>query len=513
MGTTAEKLAELRERLEMAKEPAGEVGVRKRAKKGIPSVYERIEALLDPGSFVEFDALAKQPGSDALYGDGVVTGRGTIDGRAVAVMSHDQTVYGGSVGEVSGRKVQKAMQFARDMGIPFIGINDSGGARVQDTVTSLAWYAQMCRAQAPMSGLVPRISIMLGKCAAGAVYGPINTDVLVATKDSYMFVTGPDVIREATGADVSVDELGGAYSQAEYGNLHHVAENEAEAFAWVRNYLSYMPSSCQDMPPLVNPGLEPDITESDLFLNTIIPDSDNSAYDIHDVLLRMFDDGEFHEIAAQRATNIVVGFARANGSSVGVIANQPTVLGGAVDARAFDKAAHHVQLCDAFNIPIIFVVDTPGVLPGVEEEKIGVIKRGGRFFTTFAEATVPIVTLVIRKAYGGAYAAMGCKQLGADINLAWPTARIAVMGAESAVGIMGRRQLAAAPEQQRPAVRRQFIDFYNATMATPWIAIERGYIDAMIEPSTTRLQIRKALKLLEHKAASPSPRKHPVLPL
>ncbi|UFS98608.1 acyl-CoA carboxylase subunit beta [Nocardia huaxiensis] len=513
MSTTAEKLADLHKRLEIAKEPAGQAGISKRAAKGIPSARERVEMLLDPGTFVELDALAKQSGADALYGDGVVTGHGRIDGRPVVVMSHDQTVYGGSVGEIFGRKVEKAMQLAQKMRMPFIGINDSGGARIQEAATSLAWYARMGRTLEPLSGFVPRISIMLGKCAAGSVYAPINTDVLVATKDSYMFVTGPEVIRDATGQHVDIDELGGAYNQAEYGNLHHVAEDEAAAYAWVRQYLSYMPSSCLDAPMLVNPGLEPQITDADLLLDSLIPDSDNSSYDMHDVLLHIFDDGEFHEVAAQRAKNIIIGFARVDGKPVGVIANQPLVMAGAVDARACDKAAHFIQLCDAFNIPLIFVVDTPGVLPGVEEEKLGVIKRGGRFLITLASATVPIVTIVIRKAYGGAYALMGCKQLGADINLAWPTARIAVMGAESAVGIMGRKQLAAAPEDQRAAIRQQMIDFYNDTMATPWIAAESGYIDAVIEPNTTRLEIRRALNLLKHKAIPPNPRKHAVLPL
>ncbi len=513
MSTTAEKLAELRKKLELAKEPAGEVGIAKRAKKGIPSARERIHQLLDPGSFIEFDALVKQPGDpNALYGDGVVTGHGTVDGRPVAVISHDQTVYGGSVGEMFGRKVAKVLDFAAKVGCPYVTINDSGGARVQDAVTSLSWYAAMSRRQEPLSGMVPQVSMILGKCAGGAVYGPINTDVLVSTKDAYMFVTGPEVIRDVTGEDVSIDELGGALNQAQYGNLHHVAEDEKSAFEWVRSYLSYMPSSCQELPPLVNPGLEPEITESDLELNSIIPDNDNAAYDMHDILLRLFDDGEFHEVSGQAGLNIITGFARVDGRPVGVIASQPLVLSGAIDARCSDKAAHFIQVCDAYEIPIIFVVDTPGVLPGVEEEKIGVIKRGGRFFFSVARATVPIVTVIVRKAYGGAYAVMGCKQLGADINLAWPTARIAVMGAESAVSIIGRKRLEAAGDQA-PEVRKQMIDFYNATMATPWIAAERGYIDAVIEPATTRLEIRRALKLLRDKRVQRNPRKHHLLPL
>ncbi|NUS42779.1 MAG: acyl-CoA carboxylase subunit beta [Mycobacteriaceae bacterium] len=515
MSTTAEKLVELRKKLEVAKEPSGEKAILKRAQKGIPSPRERIEMLVDPGTFIELGGLAKQPGDpNALYGDGVVTGHGMIDGRPVAVVAHDQTVYGGSVAEAFGRKVQRLMQYAQRVGCPFITINDSAGARIQDAVASLHWFGLMCRGQEALSGLVPRISVMLGKCAAGAVYGPINTDVLVATKDSYMFVTGPDVIRDATGEDVSIEELGGAAAQSEYGNLHHVTDTEAEAYAWVRKYLSYFPSSYGQQPPLVNPGIEPETTDSDRALNSIIPDADNAGYDMHDVLLKLFDDGDFFEVGEQRAKNLITGFARVNGRPVGVIASQPMVLAGVIDARCSDKGAHFIQVCDAFDIPLVYVVDTPGVLPGVEEEKIGVIKRGGRFFYSFitAATSVPIVTVVIRKAYGGAYALMGCKALGADIALAWPTARIAVMGAEQMVGIVGKRQLAAAGDNA-PAVRKQMIDFYNATVATPWIAAERGYIDAVIEPAATRLELRKALSLLADKAAPPNPRKRFIYPL
>ncbi|QBS38767.1 acyl-CoA carboxylase subunit beta [Nocardia sp. CS682] len=515
MTGTREKLEELRGILELAEEPAGETGIAKRKTKGIPSARERVRALLDPGSFVEIGALMRQtaqPG--AMYGDGVVTGRGRIDGRPVVVIAHDQTVHGGSVGEMFGRKVATAMEFAYENACPVVAINDSGGARIQDAVTSLAWYALMCRRQGDMSGYVPQVAIMLGKCAAGSVYGPVNMDVLVATDKSYMFVTGPEVTREVTGADVSADELGGAAALARNGTVHHVAPDEQAAFDWVRSYLSFLPSSCLELPPVVNPGLEPEVTSHDLELNSIIPDSDKVGYDMHEILVRIFDDGDFHEMGAATAQNLITGFARVDGRSVGVVANQPQVLGGALDAQCSDKATHFIRLCDAYGLPLVFVVDTPGVLPGIEEERSGVIKRGGRFFRAVIEATVPIVTVVTRKAYGGGYAVMGCKQLGADISLAWPTARIAVMGAESMVGIVGRRQLEAAPVDQRATVRQQMIDFYNATMATPWIAAERGYIDAVIEPSQTRLEIRKALRLLRDKnTAKPNPRKHSLLPV
>jgi acetyl-CoA carboxylase carboxyltransferase component len=366
--------------------------------------------------------------------------------------------------------------------------------------------------QEPLSGLCPQISVILGKCAGGAVYAPINTDVVVATEESYMFVTGPDVIKSVTGEEVSLDDLGGARKQAEYGNIHHVAPDEKAAFDWVREYLSFLPSSCQEKAPLINPGLEPEITETDLELDTFMPDADNAGYDMHDIILRIFDDGTFHEIGAQVAHNIITGFSRVDGRPVGVVANQPTYLSGALDAASSDKAAHFVRLCDAFNIPLVFVVDTPGFLPGVEQEKVGVIKRGGRFLFAYLEATVPKVTVVVRKSYGGGYAVMGSKQLGADINLAWPTARIAVMGAEGAVNIMGRRQLAEAGDNA-PAVRAQLINFYNEFVATPYIAAERGYIDAVIEPSQTRLEIRKALKLLQDKTVFKNPRKHNLIPL
>ncbi|KAA8889310.1 acyl-CoA carboxylase subunit beta [Nocardia colli] len=515
MSGTREKLEELRGILELAEEPAGETGIAKRKAKGIPSARQRVRALLDPGSFVEIGALMRQsaqPG--AMYGDGVVTGRGRIDNRPVVVIAHDQTVHGGSVGEMFGRKVAAAMEFAYENACPVVAINDSGGARIQDAVTSLAWYALMCRRQGDMSGYVPQVAVMLGKCAAGSVYGPVNMDVLVATDKSYMFVTGPEVTKEVTGADVSAEELGGAAPLTRNGTVHHVAPDEQAAFDWVRNYLSYLPSSCLEQPPVVNPGLEPEVTSHDLELNSIIPDSDKVGYDMHEILIRIFDDGDFHELGAGTAQNLITGFARVDGRSVGVVANQPQALGGALDAQASDKATHFIRLCDAYGLPIIFVVDTPGVLPGIEEERNGVIKRGGRFFRAVIEATVPIVTVVTRKAYGGGYAVMGCKQLGADISLAWPTARIAVMGAESMVGIVGRRQLKAAPVDQRATVRQQMIDFYNATMATPWIAAERGYIDAVIEPSQTRLEIRKALRLLREKdTVKPNPRKHSLLPV
>ncbi|MEV0079864.1 acyl-CoA carboxylase subunit beta [Nocardia neocaledoniensis] len=516
VGTKA-KLEELVDILAIAAEPAGAAGVAKRAKKGVPSVRERLTMLLDPGTFLETGALARQPDQpDALYGDGLVTGRGLIDGRPVVVIAHDQTVYGGSVGVTSARKFMRALKLAFDSGCPVVTINDSGGARIQDAVGSIASFGDISRVLEKLSGYVPQVSIILGKCAAGSVYGPINTDVLIGTKDSYMFVTGPEVIKAVNGEDISAERLGGAQVQAERGTLHHVAETEKDAYEWARAYLSYLPTSCLEPPLIVNPGLEPEVTATDRELDAIIPDSDRAGYDMHEILLRIFDDGEFHEIRAAFAPNLITGFARVDGHPVGVIANQPLVLGGSIDAACSDKSTYFIRLCDAFNIPLVFVVDTPGVLPGLDQEDAGVIIRGGRVPRAIIEATVPIINLVVRKSYGGAYGMMAARQVGADISFAWPTARIAVIGAESAVDLIGKRQLAAVPEEHRAAAREFMINQYNETVATPWIAAERGYIDAVIEPSSTRLEIRHALRLLRDKhPLTPefNPRKHPIYPM
>jgi acetyl-CoA carboxylase carboxyltransferase component len=513
--TTAQQLAELREKLELANEPGGEKAVAKREKKGIPSARARIDALVDRGSFMEIGALARTPNDpDALYGDGVVTGHARIDGRPVAVFSHDQTVFQGSVGEMFGRKVAKLMEWVAMVGCPIIGINDSAGARIQDAVTSLAWYAELGRRHEMLRGTVPEISVILGKCAGGAVYSPIQTDLVVAVRDQgYMFITGPDVINDVTGEDVSLDELGGADTQAQRGNIHHVVDDEAAAFAYVRDYLSFLPSNLFDDPPVVNPGLEPEITPHDLELDSIVPDSDNTAYDMHEILLRIFDDGDVFEISAQRGPAMITGFARVDGRPVGVVANQPMMLSGAVDTEASDKAAGFIRFCDSYNLPLVFVVDTPGAMPGVQQEKEGIIKRGGRFFNAIVEADVPKVTIIVRKAYGGGYAVMGSKQLSADLNFAWPTARIAVIGAEGAAQLLMKRfPDPSAPEAQE--VKRNFIAGYNENMAIPWTAAERGYIDGVIEPHETRLLLRKSLRLLRDKQnLRKVQRKHGLLPI
>jgi acetyl-CoA carboxylase carboxyltransferase component len=513
--TTAELLTELREKLELAKEPGDPKAIARRDKKGIPSARSRIHALLDPGSFLEIGALARTPGDpNALYGDGVVTGHGRINGRPVAVFSHDQTVFQGSVGEMFGRKVAKLMDWVAMVGCPIIGINDSAGARIQDAVTSLAWYAELGRRHEMLRGLVPEVSIILGKCAGGAVYSPIQTDLLVAVRDQgYMFITGPDVIKDVTGEDVTFDELGGADVQAQRGNIHKVVEDEAAAFQYVRDYLTFLPDNTFGDGPIINPGLEPEITPTDLELDTIVPDADNTAYDMHEILLRIFDDGDVFEIADQRGPAIITAFARVDGRSVGVIANQPMFMSGAVDSEASDKASSFIRFCDSYNLPLVFVVDTPGAMPGVAEEKNGIIKRGGRFFNAIVEADVPKVTIIVRKAYGGGYAVMGSKQLSADLNFAWPTARIAVIGADGAAQLLVKRfPDPSAPEVQQ--IKKDFIEGYNLNMAIPWIAAERGYIDGVIQPHETRLLLRKSLHLLREKQIHwRTQRKHGLTPI
>jgi len=513
--TTAEKLADLREKQTAALEPGSARAIAKREAEGRSTPRERIDQLLDAGSFVEVGQLVKAPGDPSNpYGDGVVTGRGTVDGRPVCVYAHDNTVFGGSVGEGFGRKVCAIMDLAIKIGCPIIGINDSGGARVQDAVTSLAYYSEISRRQYPASGQVPQISIMLGKCAGGAVYAPVTTDFVVAVQDqAYMFITGPDVIKQVTGEDITMEDLGSALQQAKNGNVNHVAASEHDAFVWVRNLLSYLPSSAHERAPRINPGLEPQLTESDRSLDEIIPDSDNAVYDMHDVLIRIFDDGEFHETSGQFATNLITGFARVDGLPVGVIANQPMHLSGSLDIDASEKATRHMLLCDAYDIPLVYVVDTPGYLPGVQQERLGIIHRGAKMGYAVIAASVPKVTVIVRKAYGGAYAVMGSKNMGGDLNFAWPTARIAVMGAEGAVDLLQKRQIEEAGPVEGPKLRSQFIDMYNEFIATPYTAAERGYVDAVIQPHETRLVIRGALEQLKDKRREELPRKHPIAPL
>ena len=512
--TTAEKLADLRARLEQAQDPGSERAREKRDAAGLTSPRQRINRLLDKGSFVEVGALGRTPDEpDAPYGDGVVTGYGRIGGRPVAVYAHDKTVYGGSVGVTFGRKVCEIMDMAIKIGCPVIGIQDSGGARIQDAVTSLAMYSEIARRQLPLSGRSPQISIMLGKCAGGAVYAPVTTDFVIAVEGrAEMYVTGPDVIKEVTGEVITSAELGGALQQAHNGNVSYVATDEEDAFNYVHDLLDHLPLTCHEPGPQFWAPSD-DAVSADEALDSFMPDDTNAGYDMHDLLGKLFDDDNFLEIQCEFAQNMITGFARIDGKSVGVIANQPLVYAGCIDADAADKASRFIRICDAYNIPLLFVVDTPGYLPGVDQEKQGLIHRGAKLGFAVVEATVPKVSLIVRKAYGGAYAVMGSKNLTGDINLAWPTAQVAVMGAAAAVVMIQGRQLAAAPPEQRDYLKKVFMDFYDENMTSPYVAAERGYIDAMIAPSETRIALRQAFRQLETKQEETLAKKHTIMPM
>jgi propionyl-CoA carboxylase beta chain len=480
---------------------------------------ERIAALVDEGSFTEFDELARHRSvafgmeKDRPYGDGVVTGYGTIDGRQVALFSQDFTVMGGSLGEVFGEKIVKVMDFALKAGIPLIGINDSGGARIQEGVTSLGLYGEIFRRNARSSGVIPQISLILGPCAGGAVYSPAMTDFTIMVEGtSHMFITGPEIIKAVTGEDVEMEELGGARTHnTKTGNSHYHAANELDAIDFVKNLLSFMPSNNRERAPIFPTTGINEIHASDLALNTIIPDSPNQPYDMKSVIKAIFDDGEFLEIQETFAPNMIIGFGRIEGHAIGVVANQPLQLAGTLDIDASEKAARFVRTCDAFNIPILTLVDVPGFLPGTDQEWNGIIRRGAKLLYAYGEATVPMVTLITRKAYGGAYDVMGSKHLGADVNFAWPTAQIAVMGAQGAVNLLYRRELAGASDPD--ALRKQLMSEYDDTLANPYLAAERGFIDAVIEPAQTRLSITKALRALRNKRVELPPRKHGNIPL
>ncbi|APT93392.1 methylmalonyl-CoA carboxyltransferase [Corynebacterium phocae] len=514
MATTAEKIADLRARLEQAEDPGSERSRQRRDEAGRSTPRQRINELLDDGSFVETGALGKTPGDpDAIYSDGVVTGYGRISGRPVCIYAHDKTVYGGSVGETFGHKVVQIMDMAIKIGCPVIGIQDSGGARIQDAVTSLAMYSEISRRQLPLSGRSPQISIMLGKCAGGAVYAPVTTDFVIAVDgEAEMYVTGPAVIREVTGENITSAELGSAAQQELNGNVSVVVDSEEEAFETVRDLLDHLPLTCFDPAPTV-PAL-PDSELEDSGLDSFMPDDTNAGYDMRELLEQLGDDEELLEIQENFAPNMITAFGRIDGKTVGFVANNPIHLAGCIDADAADKGARFVRICDAYNIPLVYVVDTPGYLPGVEQEKVGLIHRGAKFAVALVEATVPKVALIVRKAYGGAYAVMGSKNLSGDINLAWPTAQIAVMGSAAAVVMIAGKQLEAAETpEQRAATKKMFMDFYDETMTSPDVAAERGFIDAMIKPSDSRLALRQALRQLETKQEFDLPKKHNIHPM
>ncbi|GAA0503348.1 methylmalonyl-CoA carboxyltransferase [Saccharopolyspora subtropica] len=527
--TTAGKLADLYRRSDEAVHAGSARAVAKQHAKGKNTARERIDMLLDPGSFVELDEHARHRstnfGMDANrpYGDGVVTGYGTINGRKVCVFSQDFTVFGGSLGEVFGEKIVKVMDLALKVGCPLIGINDSGGARIQEGVAALGLYAEIFKRNTHASGVIPQISLIMGPCAGGAVYSPAITDFTVMVdQTSHMFITGPDVIKTVTGEDVTFEELGGARTHnSRSGNAHYLASDEADAIAYVKELLSYLPSNNLAEAPVFE-GLDNSVgsvadavTDADRELDVLIPDSPNQPYDMHEVISRVVDDEEFLETSALFAPNIITGFGRIEGHPVGVVANQPTQLAGTLDIDASEKAARFVRFCDAFNIPVLTFVDVPGFLPGTDQEWNGIIRRGAKLLYAYAEATVPLVTVITRKAYGGAYDVMGSKHLGADINLAWPTAQVAVMGAQGAVNILYRRQLAEAAEagEDVEALRARLQQEYEDTLCNPYVAAERGYVDSVIPPSHTRGYVARSLRMLRDKRAHLPAKKHGNIPL
>jgi len=514
---TKPKLDVLRERSAAAEQGGGAARVEKQHEAGKMTARERIEFLLDEGSFEEFDKLVVHRSRDfgldkQIYpGDGVITGHGLIDGRNVFVFAQDFTVFGGSLSGTHAEKICKVMDLAMKVGAPVIGLNDSGGARIQEGVVSLGGYADIFLRNTLASGVVPQISCIMGPCAGGAVYSPAITDFNIMVKDtSYMFITGPDVIKTVTHEEVTKEELGGAVTHNRVsGVAHFAADSDEHALRIVRELFSFIPSNNLDDPPRLEASDASDRIEPKL--NEIVPAASNQPYDIRDIINHVVDDGYFFEVQQMFAPNICVGFARLGGRSVGIVANQPAFLAGVLDIAASVKGARFVRFCDCFNIPLITFEDVPGFLPGVSQEHGGIITHGAKLLYAFAEATVPKVTVITRKAYGGAYCVMASKHIRTDVNFAWPTAEIAVMGAEGAVGILYRRELNEASDKE--AARKTRIAELEDKFANPYIAAERGFVDEVIEPSETRPKLIRALSLLENKRDSNPPKKHGNIPL
>ena len=525
--TTAGKLADLDRRMDEHVHAGSAKAVERQHARGKLTARERIDLLLDEGSFVEFDSFARHRSTNfgladnRPYGDGVVTGYGTVNGRDICVFSQDVAVFGGSLGEVYGEKIVKILDFALTTGRPVVGINEGGGARIQEGVVSLGLYAEIFKRNVHLSGVIPQISLIMGANAGGHVYSPALTDFIVMVDGtSQMFITGPDVVRSVTGEQVTLEELGGARTHnTRSGNAHYLARDEQDAISYVQDLLDYLPSNNLSMPPKLEHDAVEGVTDDDLALDTLIPDSPNQPYDMTVVIRAVLDDGEFLPVQELYAQNVVVGFGRVDGRSVGVVANQPTHLAGTLDINAAEKAARFVRTCDAFNIPVLTFVDVPGFLPGTDQEWNGIIRRGAKLIYAYAEATVPLVTVITRKAYGGAYDVMGSKHLGADVNLAWPTAQIAVMGASGAVNVLYRKELAAVAAESGPdsaelgELRGRLQEEYEDTLVNPYMAAERGYVDQVIKPSATRATITGALRMLAEKRQTLPPKKHGNIPL
>jgi acetyl-CoA/propionyl-CoA carboxylase carboxyl transferase subunit len=515
--TMEERIEELRERTERALLGGGEDRIESQHDKGKMTARERIDYFLDDGTFNEFDQLRTHRshnfgmGEKQVYGDGVVTGYGEVNGRTVFVFAHDFTVFGGSLGEVFAEKVCKVMDRAMEVGAPVVGLNDSAGARIQEGVDSLAGYADIFKRNTEASGVIPQISAIMGPCAGGAVYSPAITDFIFMVKDtSHMFITGPDVIETVTGEEVGFEELGGATTHSsESGVAHFACDSEEQALDDIKRLLSYLPQNNVEDPPRVDPWDDPERRDEELA--SIVPDQPRNPYDITSVVDSVADEGSFFEVQADFAKNIVVGFARLDGRSVGVVANQPRVNAGTLDIEASEKASRFVRFCDSFNIPILTFVDVPGFLPGTDQEHGGIIRHGAKLLYAFSEASVPLLTVITRKAYGGAYDVMASKHIGADVNYAWPTAEIAVMGPKGAVNVLYRDELADAENPDE--LREQLIDEYREEFANPYTAADRGYVDAVIEPTETRPRLIQDLEMLASKREDTPEKKHGNIPL
>ena len=515
--STAGKLRGLGNLREEAAHPAPERAVERQREKGKLTARERIELLLDEGTFVELDRYRVHRSynfgmeENRPLGDGVITGYGEVSGRKVCVFSQDFTVFGGSLGEVYAEKICKVMDLALSTGCPIIGINDSGGARIQEGVVSLAGYADIFHRNVCASGVVPQISVVMGPCAGGAVYSPAITDfIFMVEETSHMFITGPDVIKSVTGEDVTQEDLGGAATHnATSGVAHFSAPDEQSCLEDVRYLLSFLPENNLESAPYFRPTDDPERMDEDLA--SLVPDSNNRPYDIREAIQGVMDDGEFFEVQKAYAQNLVVGFARLDGRAVGVVGNQPAVLAGTLDIDASTKGARFVRFCDAFNIPLITFVDVPGFMPGTDQEWGGIIRHGAKLLYAFSEATVPKMTVITRKAYGGAYDVMCSKHIGADVNVSWPTGEIAVMGASAAVGIIHRRRIADADDPE--AERDSLIADYEEKFNNPMVAAEMGFIDDVIDPRETRPYLIKALQMTSTKRPERPSRKHGNIPL
>ena len=515
--TISPKIEQLRAKRAESQQGGGEARTQNQHDKGKKTARERLDILLDPGTFREVDAFVHHHNTkfglanNRPLSDSVVTGWGTIDGRLVYVYSQDFTVMGGSLSEAHAAKILKIMDMAMKVGAPVIGLNDSGGARIQEGVESLGGYADIFLQNTLASGVIPQISVIMGPCAGGAVYSPALTDFIIMVKDSsYMFITGPDVVKQVLNEDVTFEGLGGASVHGSVsGVCHFVADDETQSLTLVRELLSYLPQNNMEDPP-PHPSAD-DPLRSESALDSIVPENPNQPYDIKRVIELIVDDGHFFEVHEDFAANIVVGYARLGGNAVGIVANQPMVLAGVLDINASEKAARFVRTCDAFNVPLITFVDVPGYLPGTDQEHSGIIMSGAKLLYAYCEATVPKLTVTTRKSYGGAYCVMSSKHIRADLNIAWPTAEIAVMGPEGAVEIIYRRELKEADD---PAARKkELADVYRETFANPYIAASRGFIDDIIEPRNTRARLINALQVFQNKRDENPPKKHGNIPL